>query len=70
MPDPIPIAEVLREALRSRHKESFERSLGRAVRHLGGDYKDYLAVIQKVREYGSSHNLDLRAAATVLSDQS
>lgn len=62
-------ASALKEALRSRHNEPFERALGRAVRQLGGDYAAYLAIIGEVREYGRVHKLDLRAAARALADQ-
>lgn len=60
---------ILKGALKSRHEESFERALGRAVRHLGGDYEEYLAIIAEVRDYGRVHKLDLGAAARALSDQ-
>jgi len=60
---------VLREALRARHEEPFEKALGRAIRHLGGPYSEYLALIAEVREYARAHDLDLRAAARELANQ-
>ena len=69
MPGQSPRSSILKEALRSRHHEPFERALGRAVRELDGDYKEYLAIIAQVREYGRTHKLDLRDAARALADQ-
>ena len=60
---------VLKEALKTRHEEPFEKALGRAVRHLGGDYAQYTAIIAEVREYGRMHGTDLRDAARALADQ-
>ena len=62
-------SNILREALKARHDESFERALGRAVRHLDRDYGEYLVIITEVREYGRTHKLDLRTAARILADQ-
>jgi len=64
-----PRSEILKEALRARHEEPFEKALGRAIRHLGGRYSEYLAVIAEVREYARAHGLDLRAAARALANQ-
>jgi hypothetical protein len=61
--------EALREALASRSKATFERALGRAVRRLGGDYADYLALVGELREYGRAHRLALRDAARALAGQ-
>jgi len=61
--------EVLKEALRARHDEPFEKALGRAIRHLGGRYSEYLALITTVREYAHAHDLDLRQAARALANQ-
>ncbi len=69
MPGQSPRSSILKEALRSRHHEPFERALGRAIRELGGDYTEYLAIIAQVREYGRTHKLDLRDAARALADQ-
>ncbi|TLZ69010.1 MAG: hypothetical protein E6K09_02150 [Methanobacteriota archaeon] len=69
LPSQSPRSSILKEALRSRHREPFERSLGRAVRELGGDYAEYLAIVAQVREYGRTHKLDLRGAARALADQ-
>jgi hypothetical protein len=62
-------SSILKEALRSRHNEPFERALARAVRELGGDYAEYIAVVADVREYGRTHKLDLRDAARALAAQ-
>ncbi len=62
-------SEVLREALRSRHREAFEKALGRAVRKLGGNFAEYVAIIAEVRDYGRVHKMDLRDAARSLADQ-
>jgi len=61
--------EFLKEALRARHDEPFEKALGRAIRHLGGQYSEYLALITTVREYARAHDLDLRQAARALANQ-
>lgn len=63
-------SEVLKEALRSRHKESFEKALGRAVRHSGGSFAEYIAIITEVRDYGRIHKVDLRVAARALANHS
>ena len=62
-------SEVLKEALRARHDEPFEKALGRAIRHLGGQYPEYVALIVEVREYARAHKLDLRTAARALANQ-
>ncbi|OLD89725.1 hypothetical protein AUG86_04430 [Euryarchaeota archaeon 13_1_20CM_4_64_14] len=62
-------SEVLKEALRARHDEPFEKALGRAIRHLGGRYPEYVALIAEVREYARAHKLDLRTAARALASQ-
>ena len=62
-------SEVLKEALRARHDEPFEKALGRAIRHLGGQYSEYLVLITTVREYAHAHDLDLREAARALANQ-
>lgn len=62
-------AAILKEALRSRHDESFEKALGRAVRKSGGSFAAYVALIAEVRDYGRTHNMDLRDAARALSNQ-
>ena len=62
-------SEILKEALRARHDEPFEKALGRAIRHLGGPYSEYLALITTVREYARAHDLDLRDAARALANQ-
>jgi len=61
-------SEIIREALRARHHEAFERALGRAARHLGAGYDEYLAIISEVREYARDHKVDLRDAARALAD--
>ncbi|HVG37406.1 MAG TPA: hypothetical protein VNA10_06705 [Thermoplasmata archaeon] len=62
-------SEALKEALRARHNEPFEKALGRAIRHLGGQYPEYVALIAEVREYARAHKLDLRTAARALANQ-
>jgi len=62
-------ARFLKEALKTRHEEPFEKALGRAVRHLGGDYTQYVAIIAEAREYGRVHGTDLRDAARALANQ-
>ena len=62
-------SEALKEALRARHNEPFEKALGRAIRHLGGRYPEYVALIAEVREYARAHKLDLRTAARALANQ-
>lgn len=60
---------ILKEALRSRHSEAFEKALGRAVRKLGGSFAEYVAIIAEVRDFGHVHKMDLRDAARSLADQ-
>ena len=62
-------SEILKEALRTRHGEPFEKSLGRAVRKLGGSFAEYVAIIAEVRDYGRVHKMELRDAARSLVDQ-
>jgi hypothetical protein len=62
-------SEILKEALRTRHGEPFEKSLGRAVRKLGGSFAEYVAIIAEVRDYGRVHTMDLRDAARALAHQ-
>ncbi len=61
--------EVLREALTRRKGESFERSLGRAIRRHGGDYADYVVIVSKVREAAEARHVDLWEAAKILAGQ-
>jgi hypothetical protein len=63
-------SELLKEALRSRHNEPFEKALGRAVRQSGGSFAEYIAIISEVRDYGRVHKVDLREAARALANQS
>lgn len=62
-------SDILKEALRSRHNEAFEKALGRAVRKLGGSFAEYVAIIAEVRDFGRVHKKDLRDAARSLADQ-
>ncbi|MGI0150104.1 MAG: hypothetical protein ACREDF_11315 [Thermoplasmata archaeon] len=62
-------SEILKEALRSRHNEAFEKALSRAVRKLGGSFAEYVAIIAEVRDYGRVHKMDLRDAARSLAHQ-
>jgi hypothetical protein len=63
-----PVEEVLREAFRSRHKETFERSLGRTVRRHGGSYADYMKLMSEVREKARREKTDVREAARRLAN--
>ena len=60
---------ILKEALRTRHQEPFEKALGRAVRKLGGSFAEYVAIIAEVRDYGRVHKMELRDAARSLAGQ-
>jgi hypothetical protein len=62
-------SKILKEALRSRHQEPFEKALGRAVRTLGGTFAEYVAIIAEVRDYGRVHKVNLRDAARTLANQ-
>ena len=62
-------SKILKEALRTRHQEPFEKALGRAVRKLGGSFAEYVAIIAEVRDYGRVHKVDLRDAARSLIGQ-
>ncbi|HEY7588879.1 MAG TPA: hypothetical protein VIB49_09085 [Thermoplasmata archaeon] len=62
----VPASEVLEKALRSKHDETFEKALGRAIRDLGGTYADYVELISRVRERAQASKVDLRAAARTL----
>jgi hypothetical protein len=58
---------VLRAALKGKkEKESFESALGRAIRKEGGDFKRYIELIGKVREYADLKKFDLVKAAEML----
>lgn len=59
----VSVADVLREALRSRRKETFERALGRVIRANGGTYADYVDLVALVRERAKSAKTDLWEAA-------
>ena len=69
LPPAIPHGEILKEALKARHHEPFERALGRAVRQLGGGFDEYLTIVAEVREYGRTHKLEIRDAARALANQ-
>ena len=62
-------SKILKEALRTRHNEPFEKALGRAVRTLGGSFAEYVAIVAEVRNYARSHKLNLRDAARALAHQ-
>ena len=62
-------SKILKEALRTRHQEPFEKALGRAVRKLGGSFAEYVAIIAEVRDYGRVHKVALRDAARSLANQ-
>lgn len=63
-----PVEEILEEALRSRHDETFERALGRAVRNHGGTYADYVELMSRVRERARTEKIDVKEAAHRLAD--
>ncbi len=59
---------VLKEALKVLRKhETFEKSLGRAVRRYGGNYEDYIALMSEVRDRANRKGIDLLEAAKELS---
>jgi hypothetical protein len=59
--------EVLKTALKEKkEKETFERALGRAIRKEGGDFKRYIELIGKVRDYANLKRVDLLKAAKIL----
>ncbi len=62
-------SRVLKDALTYPANESFEESLGRAVRRDGGDYEAYVALISRVREAARDRGLSLRDAARWVADQ-
>ncbi len=69
MSSPNARSQILKEALRTRHHESFEKALGRAVRKLGGSFAEYVAIVTEVRDYGRVHKMELRDAARALANQ-
>ena len=62
-------SKILREALRYRHEEAFEKALGRAVHKLDASFAEYIAIIAEVRDFGRVHKTDLRDAARSLANQ-
>lgn len=60
---------ALRDALRSKRDEPFERALGRAIRAKGGTFEDYVDLVARVREKARSAKTDLWEAAKVLAAQ-
>jgi len=64
-----PVGEILKEALRSRHEEPFERSLGRAVRKHGGSYANYVELMSRVRERAREDRVNIAEAARRLAAQ-
>ena len=58
--------EVVRDALAPRCGESFEVSLGRAVRRHDGDYADYIAIVAHIRDLAKEGKTDLWSAARTL----
>ncbi len=64
------VEEVLREAVRDLHpNETFEKSLGRAIRKHGGTYEDYLDLIRRVRRRAEKDKGSLKDAAKALSSR-
>ncbi len=63
--------EVLRAAIRDKKKnETFENALGRAIREEGGDFKRYIDLIGKVRDYADLKKINLVKAAKMLAKES
>lgn len=61
------LAEMLREAVRDVHpNETFERTLGRIVRNHEGTFRDYIELIEKVRDRARTDKTPLRDAANAL----
>ncbi len=63
-----PVEDLLKEALRSRHDETFEKALGRAVRAHGGTYADYAELMSRVRESARKEKIDVKEAARRLAN--
>ena len=63
----VPEATVLRQALTYRD-ETFERSVGRAVRRNGGTYADYLGIMSKLRKAAQAESVTVREIAKRLAD--
>jgi len=62
-----PAGQVLREAARDQHPgETFEKSLGRAVKNHQGTYQEYMDLIGKVRERARKDKTALGDAAKTL----
>ena len=62
-------SRVLKDALAYPGNESFEASLGRAVRRHGGTYQDYVDLVSRVRDLAKARKLPLRDAARLLAAQ-
>ena len=62
-------ARVLADALAYPGDDFFEQSLGRSVRRHGGDYKDYLALMTRIRETARERKVSFRLAAQELASQ-
>lgn len=63
-------SEVVRDALRHRHKkETLERAIGKAVRRIGGSYEDYIEIMSYIREKREAEKLDLLEAARKIADE-
>ncbi len=60
---------AIHDALAYPGNESFEQSLGRAMRRHGGTYQDYLNLISEIREIARARKMSLRDAARVRADQ-
>jgi hypothetical protein len=64
------VRRALKNAVEKRRKdETFERSLGRAMRNSGLDYSDYIEVMSEVRRIAKRRKIGLDEAALRLSEQ-
>lgn len=62
--------EALKAAVEKRRKdETFEKSLGRALRNQGLDYEAYIRLIGEVRERAKARKITLNEAATSLASE-
>lgn len=63
-------SEVLADALKDMHpRETFEKSVGRAVRKHNGKYEDYLRIMGRVRELAYTSKMSVIEAAKDLAAQ-
>ena len=68
------VSEKVREALRravesQRRDESFEKSLGRALRANDLDYDAYISLVSELRDLAKQKKTSLESAAMMLAEQ-